>query len=144
MSRCTAWVGDKYIGEVISPFRTLQRQKMVEQFPFFQSLPQKKADFVKKKPIGIGVLVQCAWWGTFIAWNCSSKWVERGGNKARGLKKLLAIAAWGKRQLHNHQEKVSPAAAETFEQSINHSAGKMTTRIPQRSQMWPACICKLQ
>ena len=49
MSRCTAWVGDKYIGEVISPFRTLQRQKMVEQFPFFQSLPQKKADFVKKK-----------------------------------------------------------------------------------------------
>ena len=44
LSRCTAWVGDKYIGEVISPFRTLPRQKMAAQFPFFQSLPPQKAD----------------------------------------------------------------------------------------------------
>ena len=48
LSPCTAWVGDKYIGEVISPFRTLPRQKMTAQFQFFQSLPHKKADFVKK------------------------------------------------------------------------------------------------
>ena len=48
LSPCTAWVGDQYIGEVISPFRTLPRQKMTAQFQFFQSLPHKKADFVKK------------------------------------------------------------------------------------------------
>ena len=49
LSPCTAWVGDRYIGEVISPFRTLPWQKMTAQFQFFQSLPHKKADFVKKK-----------------------------------------------------------------------------------------------
>ena len=48
LSPCTAWVGDRYIGEVISPFRTLPWQKMTAQFQFFQSLPHKKADFVKK------------------------------------------------------------------------------------------------
>ena len=48
LSPCTAWVGDRYIGEVISPFRTLPWQKMTAQFQFFQSLPPKKADFVKK------------------------------------------------------------------------------------------------
>ena len=50
LSPCTAWVGDRYIGEVISPFRTLPWQKMTAQFQFFQSLPHKKANFVKKKP----------------------------------------------------------------------------------------------
>ena len=46
---CTAWVGGKYIGEVISPFRTLPRQKMAAQLPFFRVYPQQKADFVLKK-----------------------------------------------------------------------------------------------
>ena len=48
LSPCIAWVGHKYIGEVISPFRTVPRQKMTAQFLFFQSLPPKKANFVKK------------------------------------------------------------------------------------------------
>ena len=56
LSPCTAWVGHKYIGEVISPFRTVPRQKMTAQFLFFQSLPPKQANFVKKKPIELGVL----------------------------------------------------------------------------------------
>ena len=30
---------------------------MTAQFQFFQSLPHKKADFVKKKPAELGVLV---------------------------------------------------------------------------------------
>ena len=45
LSPCTAWVGDRYIGEVISPFRTLPWQKMTAQFQFFQSLPHKKSRF---------------------------------------------------------------------------------------------------
>ena len=56
LSPCTAWVGYKYIKEVISPFRTVPRQKMTAQFLFFQSLPPKKANFVKKRPIELGVL----------------------------------------------------------------------------------------
>ena len=55
LSPCTAWVGHKYIGEVISPFRTVPRQKMTAQFLFFQSLPPKKANYVKKRPIELGV-----------------------------------------------------------------------------------------
>ena len=54
LSPCTAWVGDRYIGEVISPFRTLPWQKMTAQFQFFQSLPHKKADFVKKSRQNMG------------------------------------------------------------------------------------------
>ena len=54
LSPCTAWVGDRYIGEVISPFRTLPWQKMTAQFQFFQSLPHKKADFVKKSRQNLG------------------------------------------------------------------------------------------
>ena len=49
-----AWVGDRYIGEVISPFRTLPWQKMTAQFQFFQSLPHKKANFVKKSRPNMG------------------------------------------------------------------------------------------
>ena len=54
LSPCTAWVGDRYIGEVISPFRTLPWQKMTAQFQFFQSSPHKKADFVKKSRQNMG------------------------------------------------------------------------------------------
>ena len=54
LSPCTAWVGDRYIGEVISPFRTLPWQKMTAQFQFFQSLPHKKANFVKKSRPNMG------------------------------------------------------------------------------------------
>ena len=54
LSPCTAWVGDRYIGEVISPFRTLPWQKMTAQFQFFQTLPHKKADFVKKSRQNLG------------------------------------------------------------------------------------------
>ena len=57
LSPCTAWVGDRYIGEVISPFRTLPWQKMTAQFQFFQSLPHKKADFVKKSRQNMGYYV---------------------------------------------------------------------------------------
>jgi len=65
LSPCTAWVGDRYIGEVISPFRTLPWQKMTAQFQFFQSLPHKKANFVKKSRPNMGyfllelLFVQC-------------------------------------------------------------------------------------
>ena len=55
LSPCTAWVGHKYIGEVISPFRTVPQQKMTAKILFFQGLPHKKANFVKKWPIEIGV-----------------------------------------------------------------------------------------
>ena len=34
---------------VISPFRTLPRQKMAAQFPFFSEFTPKKADLVNKK-----------------------------------------------------------------------------------------------
>ena len=57
LSPCTAWVGDRYIGEVISPFRTLPWQKMTAQFQFFQSLPHKKADFVKKSRQNMGYII---------------------------------------------------------------------------------------
>ena len=57
LSPCTAWVGDRYMGEVISPFRTLPWQKMTAQFQFFQSLPHKKADFVKKSRQNMGYMV---------------------------------------------------------------------------------------
>ena len=56
LSPCTAWVGDRYIGEVISPFRTLPWQKMTAQFQFFQSLPHKKANFVKKSRPNMGYI----------------------------------------------------------------------------------------
>ena len=57
LSPCTAWVGPKYIGEVISPFRTVPRQEMTAPFLFFQSLPPKKANYVKKRPIELGVIL---------------------------------------------------------------------------------------
>ena len=34
---------------------------MTAQFQFFQSLPHKKADFVKKKPAEHGVIHDCLW-----------------------------------------------------------------------------------
>ena len=40
MSRCTAWVGDKYIGEVNCPFRTFPRQK------YWQSLYNRCASLI--------------------------------------------------------------------------------------------------
>ena len=38
----------------LSPFRTLPWQKMTAQFQFFQSLPHKKANFVKKSRPNMG------------------------------------------------------------------------------------------
>ena len=55
LSPCTDWVGHKNIGTVISPFRTVPQQKMTAKILFFQGLPHKKANFVKKWPIEIGV-----------------------------------------------------------------------------------------
>ena len=50
LSRCTAWVGDKYIGEVISHFRTLQRKKNGKTVSiFFRVYPQKKPILLKKR-----------------------------------------------------------------------------------------------
>ena len=49
LSPCIAWVGHKYIGEVISPFRTVPQQKMTAQFLFFSDLTPKKANFVNNK-----------------------------------------------------------------------------------------------
>ena len=62
LSPCTAWVGDRYIGEVISPFRTLPWQKMTAQFQFFQSLPHKKANFVKKSRPNMGYILYPRRW----------------------------------------------------------------------------------
>ena len=45
LSPCTAWVGDKYIGEVISPFRTVPRQKNDSTVSIFSELTTKKSQF---------------------------------------------------------------------------------------------------
>ena len=50
LSRSTAWVGGKYIGEVIFPFRTLPRKKNGSTVSIFSEFtPNKKPILLKKK-----------------------------------------------------------------------------------------------
>ena len=100
LSPCTAWVGDRYIGEVISPFRTLPWQKMTAQFQFFQSLPHKKANFVKKSRPNMGYLYWIKSWAflTFLKHSKPWKSVHKRGNQfvkgLRPLKVCIAFDIW--------------------------------------------------